>query len=165
AKTPKLLEPPLGLVRSGHQSQPPDLSKWDPHHFPSQPSKPTATLSIWSPIARFIVDAFRKNQSHWGPPIVFELRKLRSVTPELVAKVLKLQTEPAFSFKVLPFGWVMLIKLTRHTNSESFNPIVVSYAEMKKMDEFYELLVQMKKLGSSVMDDLAEFWQWKCLRT
>uniref|UniRef100_A0A803PPA0 Uncharacterized protein n=1 Tax=Cannabis sativa TaxID=3483 RepID=A0A803PPA0_CANSA len=165
AKTPKLLEPPLGLVRSGHQSQPPDLSKWDPHHFPSQPSKPIATLSIWSPIARFIVDAFRKNQSHWGPPIVFELRKLRSVTPELVAKVLKLQTEPAFSFKVLPFGWVMLIKLTRHTNSESFNPIVVSYAEMKKMDEFYELLVQMKKLGSSVMDDLAEFWQWKCLRT
>ncbi|KAF4350369.1 hypothetical protein G4B88_030887 [Cannabis sativa] len=60
---------------------------------------------------------------------------------------------------------VMLIELTRHTNSESFNPIVVSYAEMKKMDEFYELLVQMKKLGSSVMDDLAEFWQWKCLRT
>ncbi|KAF4362537.1 hypothetical protein F8388_011364 [Cannabis sativa] len=102
------------------------------------------------------------------------MKKLRRVTPELVANVLKVQTEPALASKF--FHWAGSLqsnvnrvdkahKLFLGPNSETFNPIVVSYAEMKKMDEFCELLVQMKKLGSSVMDDFAKFWQWKCLRT
>ncbi|KAF4347687.1 pentatricopeptide repeat-containing protein At4g20740 [Cannabis sativa] len=105
-----------------HQSQPSDLSKWDPDHFPSQQSKPSnvaaATLSFLSPIARFIVDAFRKNQSQWGPPVVFELRKLRRVTPELVAEVLKVQTEPALASKF--FHWAGKQKGYKH-NYGSYN--------------------------------------------
>ncbi|XP_062115610.1 pentatricopeptide repeat-containing protein At4g20740 [Humulus lupulus] len=105
-----------------HQPQPSDLSKWDPDHFPSQPSKPTAaatpTLSFLSPIARFIVDAFRKNQSQWGPPVVSELRKLRRVTPELVAEVLKVQTEPALASKF--FHWAGKQKGYKH-NYGSYN--------------------------------------------
>ena len=45
-------------------------------------------------------------------------------------------------------------------NFETVNPILVSYAEMRKMDDFCELLVQRQKLGGSVMDDLSKFFSF-----
>ncbi|KAL6288647.1 hypothetical protein ACE6H2_006157 [Prunus campanulata] len=78
------------------QSQPFELSKWDPQLPQSSPSTSssnpadTTLFSFLSPIARFILDAFRKNKNHWAPPVVLELRKLHRVTPDLVAEVLKI---------------------------------------------------------------------------
>ncbi|PON74362.1 Tetratricopeptide-like helical domain containing protein [Parasponia andersonii] len=114
------LTPPKSQPKIKPQTQPSDLSKWDPHLHPSSPSKPTTTptLSFLSPIARFILDAFRKNQSQWGPPVVSELRKLRRVTPDLVAEVLKVQTEPALASKF--FHWAGKQKGYKH-NYASYN--------------------------------------------
>ncbi|KAM1263495.1 hypothetical protein ACFX15_027963 [Malus domestica] len=92
------------------QSQPFDLSKWDPHLPHSLPSTSspnpddTTLLSFLSPIARFILDAFRKNRNHWGSPVVSELRKLRRVTPDLVAEVLKVQDDPVSASKFFPWA-------------------------------------------------------------
>ncbi|KAL5543653.1 hypothetical protein UlMin_007437 [Ulmus minor] len=71
-----------------HQTQTVDLANWDPHlpQSPSSKSKSrTPTLSFFSPIARFI------------------LQKLRRVTPNLVAEVLKVQTDPSLASKF--FHW------------------------------------------------------------
>lgn len=38
------------------------------------------------------------------------------------------------------------------------NPMLVSYAEMRSMDEFCKLLNQMQKLGFCVIDDLSKFF-------
>lgn len=38
------------------------------------------------------------------------------------------------------------------------NPMLVSYAESKEMDDFCNLLVQMQKLGSPVIEGLSEFF-------
>lgn len=43
-------------------------------------------------------------------------------------------------------------------NFETVNPILLAYANMRKMDDFCELLVLMQKLGSSVIDDLSKFF-------
>ncbi|KAK9912949.1 hypothetical protein M0R45_036781 [Rubus argutus] len=102
---------------SATESQPFDLSKWHPHPSPlSAPSNPTATtrsLSFLSPIARFILDAFRKNRNHWGPPVVSELQKLRRVTPDLVAEVLKVQDDAVLASKF--FHWAGKQKGFKHT--------------------------------------------------
>jgi pentatricopeptide repeat protein len=102
------------------------IQNWDPHFLsqpnPSPPSpSPEATFSAslrLSPIARFIIDAFRKNGYKWGPPVVTELNKLRRVTPNLVAEVLKVQTNPTLAFKF--FHWVEKQKGYHH-NFASFN--------------------------------------------
>ncbi|KAL6129670.1 hypothetical protein ACLB2K_073019 [Fragaria x ananassa] len=101
------------------QSQPFDLSKWHPHPNQSPPSNsspsaaPIVSLSHLSPIARFILDAFRKNRNHWGPPVVAELHKLRRVTPDLVAEVLKVQNDPVSASKL--FHWAGKQKGFKHT--------------------------------------------------
>lgn len=41
---------------------------------------------------------------------------------------------------------------------ETVNPMLVSYAELRKFDEFCKLLVQMQGLGFRVMDDLVKFF-------
>ncbi|XP_061344000.1 pentatricopeptide repeat-containing protein At4g20740 [Gastrolobium bilobum] len=96
--------------------QPFDIHKWDPHFLPnntnpnpnpnSNSHSPDTSFSIsqrLSPIARFIIDAFRKNQYKWGPTVVTELNKLRRVTPNLVAEVLKVQTNPTLASRF--FHW------------------------------------------------------------
>ncbi|KAM5551998.1 pentatricopeptide repeat-containing protein [Rosa sericea] len=100
------------------QSQPFDLSKWDPHQSPPPTSSnpnpnPAVPLSFLSPIARFILDAFRKNRNRWGPPVVAELQKLRRVTPDLVAEVLKVQNDPVSASKL--FHWAGKQKGFKHT--------------------------------------------------
>ncbi|CAI8596348.1 unnamed protein product [Vicia faba] len=100
------------------------IQKWDPHflsHSNSPSPSPEASFSAsirLSPIARFIIDAFRKNDYKWGPPVVTELNKLRRVTPTLVAEVLKFQTNPTLAFKF--FHWVGKQKGYHH-NFASFN--------------------------------------------
>ncbi|KAK6234447.1 hypothetical protein QUC31_006853 [Theobroma cacao] len=90
------------------QPSPPfDLHKWDPYYLSQNPSPPSTPNPYQnrklSPIARFIVDAFRKNQYTWGPTVVFELNKLRRVTASLVAEVLKVENDPVLASKF--FHW------------------------------------------------------------
>ncbi|XP_059649164.1 pentatricopeptide repeat-containing protein At4g20740 [Cornus florida] len=96
-----------------------DIRKWDPDSPTSLSAPPTMTPSEkffsmaqnLSPIARYIVDSFRKHKN-WGPLVVADLNKLRRVTPKLVAEVLKVQTDPRFSSKF--FHWAGKQKGYRH---------------------------------------------------
>ncbi|PPD90180.1 hypothetical protein GOBAR_DD12871 [Gossypium barbadense] len=94
----QVLKPPQSPLPP---SPPFDLRKWDPHHLSQNPSPPPISTphqhSKLSPIARFIIDAFRKSQYTWGPSVVFELNKLRRVTASLVAEVLKNPSPPPIS--------------------------------------------------------------------
>ncbi|KAE9584842.1 hypothetical protein Lal_00024239 [Lupinus albus] len=111
------------------ESLPFDIHKWDPHFLhnnnnnpqSSSGPSPEASFSVTrrlSPIARFILDAFRKNQNRWGPPVVAELNKLRRVPQNLVAEVLKVQTDPALASKF--FHWAGKQKGYNH-NFASYN--------------------------------------------
>ncbi|TKY49646.1 Pentatricopeptide repeat-containing protein [Spatholobus suberectus] len=95
-------------------TKPFNIKNWDPH-FLSNPTPSTspspspsshapfsASLRL-SPIARFIVDAFRKNDNKWCPNVFAELNKLRRVPPNLVAEVLKVQTNHTLASKF--FHW------------------------------------------------------------
>ncbi|KAK6115383.1 hypothetical protein DH2020_007652 [Rehmannia glutinosa] len=81
-------------ITAAHESF--DLQKWDPDDKVNQkppygidPSEKFFSLAKnLSPIARYIVDAFRKHKQ-WNPQLVAELNRLRRVTPKLVAEVLK----------------------------------------------------------------------------
>ncbi|XP_022746605.1 pentatricopeptide repeat-containing protein At4g20740 [Durio zibethinus] len=101
-----------------------DLRKWDPHHLLQNPSPASIPNPLrnpkLSPIARFILDAFRKNQYTWGPPVVFELNKLRRVTASLVAEVLKVQNDPVLASKF--FRWAGKQKGFKH-NFASYNAL------------------------------------------
>ncbi|XP_004515007.1 pentatricopeptide repeat-containing protein At4g20740-like [Cicer arietinum] len=108
-------------------SRPFEIQKWDPHFLsqqnPSPPPSPSPAASFsaslrLSPIVRFIVDAFRKNGYKWGPSVITELSKFRRVPPNLVAEVLKVQTNPTIAFKF--FRWVENQKGYHH-NFASFN--------------------------------------------
>ncbi|KAL3537612.1 hypothetical protein ACH5RR_000978 [Cinchona calisaya] len=88
---------PNSKIQRPPPSQPPfDLSRWDPDSLPTRPNyteddpseKFFSVAKTLSPIARYIVDSFRKH-GQWGPPLVADLNKLRRVTPKLVAEVLK----------------------------------------------------------------------------
>ncbi|GAB4861004.1 hypothetical protein Ancab_036165 [Ancistrocladus abbreviatus] len=70
-----------------------------------------------SPIARYICDSFRKHK-RWGPPVIDDLGKLRRVTPNLVAEVLKVQTDPVLSSRF--FHWAGKQKGYKH-NFASYN--------------------------------------------
>ncbi|KAK6933907.1 Pentacotripeptide-repeat region of PRORP [Dillenia turbinata] len=97
-----------------------DLQKWDPDSPKTRNSPITQTPSEQffliaqnlSPVARYIADSFRKHR-HWGPEIVADLNKLRRVTPDLVAEVLKIQTDPRICSKF--FHWASKQKGYRHT--------------------------------------------------
>ncbi|OVA06105.1 Pentatricopeptide repeat [Macleaya cordata] len=101
-----------------------NLQQWDPDSN-QKTTSPTKTPSEkffsiaqnLSPIARYICDSFRKH-NHWGPPIIADLNKLRRVTPNLVAEVLKIQTDPRISSKF--FHWAGKQKGYRH-NFASYN--------------------------------------------
>nr|XP_043609746.1 pentatricopeptide repeat-containing protein At4g20740 [Erigeron canadensis]XP_043609747.1 pentatricopeptide repeat-containing protein At4g20740 [Erigeron canadensis] len=95
-----------------------DLQKWSPEeHVTVTPSRPSPSQHFFSvaqtlsPIARYIVDSFRKHK-HWGPEVVADLNKLRRVTPKLVAEVLKVQSDPVMSSKF--FHWAGKQKGYKH---------------------------------------------------
>uniref|UniRef100_A0A2P2Q3G6 Pentatricopeptide repeat-containing protein At4g20740 n=1 Tax=Rhizophora mucronata TaxID=61149 RepID=A0A2P2Q3G6_RHIMU len=127
------LNPPSASKPRNHPISRPqlfDLQKWDPRDDGKSPPPPSSksrsdglspSLAIsrrLSPIARFIVDAFRKNHYEWGPPVVTELRKLRRVTPYLVAEVLKFENNPQIASKF--FYWAGKQKGYKH-NFTSYN--------------------------------------------
>ncbi|KAL0387898.1 UNVERIFIED_CONTAM: Pentatricopeptide repeat-containing protein [Sesamum radiatum] len=97
-----------------------DLQKWDPDDNINQnpplgkdPSEKFFSLARnLSPIARYIVDSFRKHKQ-WSPQLVAELNRLRRVTPKLVAEVLKFpDVDPRLSTKF--FHWAGKQKGYRH---------------------------------------------------
>jgi pentatricopeptide repeat protein len=102
------------------KSQPFQLQNWDPHtpSPPSTPSSPSPDHNFFSsslhlsPIARFIADSFRKHDNRWGPAVVADLNKLRRVTPNIVAELLKVQTDPALASKF--FHWAGKQKGYKH---------------------------------------------------
>ncbi|KAI3705151.1 hypothetical protein L1987_75384 [Smallanthus sonchifolius] len=96
-----------------------NLQKWSPDDSvatpsPSPPSPSQhffAVAQTLSPIARYIIDSFRKHK-HWGSPVVADLNKLRRVTPKLVAEVLKVQSDPVIASKF--FHWAGKQKGYKH---------------------------------------------------
>lgn len=102
----------LNPKKLGRPSEEPfDLQKWDPDHKANQtpfhvndPSERFFFLAKnLSPIARYIVDAFR-NHKYWTPELVADLNRLRRVTPKLVSEVLKFpDVDPRLSSKF--FNW------------------------------------------------------------
>ncbi|CAN8325415.1 unnamed protein product [Cochlearia groenlandica] len=112
---------PQSLSNSRGDRTPFDLRKWDPEtrlssEQPSSSPSPSALISAaserLSPIARFVLDAFRKNRNHWGPSVVSELNKLRRVTPSIVAEVLKVGNDAAVAAKF--FHWAGKQKGYKH---------------------------------------------------
>ncbi|CAI9765003.1 unnamed protein product [Fraxinus pennsylvanica] len=101
-------------------TEPFDLQKWDPDDKNNQGARYTkdpseqffSVAKNLSPIARYIVDAFRKHRQ-WGPQLVAELNRLRRVTPNLVTEVLKFpNVDPRLSSKF--FHWAGKQKGYRH---------------------------------------------------
>ncbi|XP_019165070.1 PREDICTED: pentatricopeptide repeat-containing protein At4g20740 [Ipomoea nil] len=93
-----------------------DLRKWDPdaHSRPARdPSQEFFSVAkTLSPIARYIVDSFRKH-GRWGPLVVEDLNRLRRVTPKLVTEILKIPNiDPRLSSKF--FYWAGKQKGYRH---------------------------------------------------
>ncbi|XP_051124285.1 pentatricopeptide repeat-containing protein At4g20740 [Andrographis paniculata] len=101
--------------------EPFDLQRWDPDEKRIQnppfgrldPSEKFFALAKnLSPIARYIVDAFRKHKQ-WRPELVEELNRLRRVTPKLVAEVMKFpDIDPRISSRF--FHWAGKQKGYRH---------------------------------------------------
>ncbi|CAA7400061.1 unnamed protein product [Spirodela intermedia] len=100
-----------------------DFRDWDPDHRPSLPgdrrrcptglpSSSSAAAQSLSPIARYICDSLRRHGG-WCAAVLSDLRKLRRVSPELVAEVLKLQLDPAVSSRF--FHWAGKQKGYRHS--------------------------------------------------
>ncbi|TMW89538.1 hypothetical protein EJD97_017055 [Solanum chilense] len=93
------------------------LQKWDPDEVSGQksrdPSQEFFSLAQrLSPIARYIVDSFRKH-GKWGAPLLADLNTLRRVTPKLVTEVLKHPNlDPKISSKF--FYWAGKQKGYRH---------------------------------------------------
>ncbi|KAJ4975938.1 hypothetical protein NE237_001044 [Protea cynaroides] len=102
-----------------------DLQKWVPNSPGSLSTPPTKIPSekffliaqTLSPVARYIWDSFHKHK-HWGPSVINDLNKLRRVTPQLVAEVLKVQTDSRISSKF--FHWAGKQKGYQH-NFASYN--------------------------------------------
>ncbi|KAJ0978013.1 hypothetical protein J5N97_013487 [Dioscorea zingiberensis] len=101
---------------------PVDFRDWDPslQSTPSipSPSVPLSTRRL-SPLARFISDSLRRHR-RWGPAILADLSKLRRVTPDLVAEVLRSDPHPDPSLSSRFFHWASRQKGFSHTYS-SFN--------------------------------------------
>ncbi|XP_068661849.1 pentatricopeptide repeat-containing protein At4g20740 isoform X2 [Aristolochia californica] len=133
----------------------PDLHKWDPD-CPSPP-EPTPSPSEaffaiarrLSPVARFIVDSFRRNQK-WGPLLIADLNKLRRVTPALVAEVLKVESNPVMASKF--FQWadeiVELMRLQGKPPSEKqFEILIRMHSDANRGLRVFYVYEKMKKFG------------------
>ncbi|VFQ84232.1 unnamed protein product [Cuscuta campestris] len=93
-----------------------DLHNWDPDSNSRPARDPSreffSEAKHLSPIARYIVDSFRKH-GRWDTQVVGDLNRLRRVTPKLVAEVLKIQNiDPKLSTKF--FYWAGKQKGYRH---------------------------------------------------
>jgi len=80
-----------------------DVKSWDPDSINNNrnlnpKADPSSSRNFFhigqklSPIARYICDSLRKH-GRWSPPVVTDLNKLRRVTPDLVAEVLKVEND------------------------------------------------------------------------
>ncbi|GMH17061.1 hypothetical protein Nepgr_018902 [Nepenthes gracilis] len=99
------------------------LQNWDPEQknspkIPLRTSKSNTSSEDFfqicqklTPIARYICDSFRKHKK-WGPPVIDDLGKLRRITPNLVAEVLKVQNDPVLSSRF--FHWAGKQKGYKH---------------------------------------------------
>ncbi|CAL1411742.1 unnamed protein product [Linum trigynum] len=129
-------------------SYPFDLRKWDPQdpslsaRTPPSQGHSLAISQRLSPIARFVLDAFRKNGNHWGPPVVAELCKLRRLTPDLVAEVLKIESNPHSATKF--FHWAGKQKGYQH-NFASYN----AFAYCLNRTSFFRAADQLPELMQS----------------
>ncbi|CAH9096265.1 unnamed protein product [Cuscuta europaea] len=93
-----------------------ELQNWDPdlNSRPARdPSREFFSLAKnLSPIARYIVDSFKKH-GRWGTQVIEDLNRLRRVTPKLVTEVLKIpHIDPKLSSKF--FHWAGKQKGYRH---------------------------------------------------
>lgn len=89
-----------------------DLQKWDPDTISRPGRDPSqeffSVAKNLSPIARYILDSFRKH-GRWGPQVVEDLNRLRRVTPKLVTEILKVPNiDPRLSSKF--FHWAGMQK-------------------------------------------------------
>ncbi|XP_010537374.1 PREDICTED: pentatricopeptide repeat-containing protein At4g20740 isoform X2 [Tarenaya hassleriana] len=138
-----------------------DFRKWDPEsRLPPAITPPSPVISAaserLSPIARYILDAFRKNHDQWGPSVVAELNKLRRVTPNIVAEVLKIEKHPATAAKF--FHWAghfraadqlpeLMDSQGRPPSEKQFEILIRMHADKKRGLRVYYIYEKMKKFG------------------
>lgn len=131
-----------------------DFRDWDPDHRPSLqgrrrhpsgfPSSSSAAAQSLSPIARYICDSLRRHGG-WCAAVLSDLRKLRRVSPELVAEVLKLQSDPAVSSRF--FHWAGKQKGYRHSFA-AYNALAYSLSRSgrhRAADQVPELMAAQGK--------------------
>ncbi|KAL5147200.1 Pentatricopeptide repeat-containing protein [Glycine soja] len=131
-------------------TKPFNIKNWDPHFLSNPNSNPSpSTLSSaslrLSPIARFIVDAFRRNDNKWCPNVAAELSKLRRITPNLVAEVLKVQTNHTLASKF--FHWAGSQRGYHH-NFASYNALAYClnrHHQFRVADQLPELMESQGK--------------------
>lgn len=131
-------------------TKPFNIKNWDPHFLSNPNSNPSpSTLSSaslrLSPIARFIVDAFRRNDNKWCPNVAAELSKLRRITPNLVAEVLKVQTNHTLASKF--FHWAGSQRGYHH-NFASYNALAYClncHHQFRAADQLLELMESQGK--------------------
>ncbi|XP_026417655.1 pentatricopeptide repeat-containing protein At4g20740-like [Papaver somniferum] len=141
---------PYRVIKS---EQPPfNLEKWDSgsqqtitSHTKTPSEKFFSIAKTLSPIARYICDSLRKH-NHWDQNVITDLNKLRRVTPNLVAEVLKVQTDPKLSSKF--FHWAGKQKGYRH-NYASYNAFAYCLNrnnQFRAADQVPELMSNQGKL-------------------
>nr|DAD34756.1 TPA_asm: hypothetical protein HUJ06_005396 [Nelumbo nucifera] len=135
-----------------------DLQKWDPNSpqtLTSSPIKPSpenffSVARTLSPIARYICDSFRKYKN-WGPAVIADLNKLRRVTPNLVAEVLKVQTDPKISSKF--FHWAadqvpeLMNMQGKQPTEKQFEILIRMHSDAGRGLRVYFVYEKMKKFG------------------
>ncbi|XP_073144658.1 pentatricopeptide repeat-containing protein At4g20740 [Henckelia pumila] len=148
------LKRPTLPTSAGHDSF--DLQKWDPDEningkqlYAKDPSEVFfSSAKNLSPIARYIVDSFRKHK-RWGPPLVEELSRLRRVTPNLVTEVLKFpNVDPRLSSKF--FDWAGKQKGYRHDFAcyNAYTYLLNRSNHFRDADQVPELMHMQGKLPS-----------------
>ncbi|KAG8363665.1 hypothetical protein BUALT_Bualt19G0046100 [Buddleja alternifolia] len=136
--------------------QPFDLQKWDPDQkinrnapYAKDPSEKFFSLAKnLSPIARYIVDAFRKHKQ-WTPPLVAELNRLRRVTPKLVAEILKFpDVDPRLSTKFFHWAGARVDAFARELPTEmQFAILIRMHADATRGLRVHYVYEKMKKFG------------------
>ena len=54
----------------------------------------------------------------------------------------------------------VVVQVGLEPDFKTVNPMLVSYAEMKRMDDFCWLLVQMDRFEISIIDDISKFFSF-----
>ncbi|KAI0527527.1 hypothetical protein KFK09_003131 [Dendrobium nobile] len=127
-----------------------DFRNWDPDlsspsSSSSLPSLPDSDRRL-SPLARFICDSFRRHH-RWCPAVLTELNKLRRVTPDLVAEVLKSRPLLPPSLSTRFFHWAGRQKGFSHTFA-SYNALAYTLSAaglFRAADQVPELMLAQGK--------------------